>query len=150
MTDLIRFKRGVRRDAVHPMMFAYLGAIAPYHYELTGRVMRVTSMRRIYKHGSSSKHSPKLPALCTAADIGRHALDDVSAAQDFCREIQQRYGARVGVVLEPEWLTVRQLERRFGRTLKSDSQVRAARKRVGPHIHLQLKGKLWKPWTRIG
>ena len=65
------------------------------------------------------------------------------SAEEFCRDIQRIYGKRLGVVLEPEWLTVKQLERRFDLVLKTPAAIRAARKRVGPHIHLQLKGERW-------
>ena len=68
--------------------------------------------------------------------------------QAFCRTIQQRYGAALGVVLEPEWLTVRELERRFGIEIRTDLEEQAARRRVAPHVHLQLKGRLWSPADR--
>lgn len=141
--ELLRFKSGVNRDGVHPMMYAWLGVVAVYHQELTGRAVRVTSLRRDHEPGVRSKHSPKPPTLSSAADIGRRALDKIDYAEDFCRDLQRLYGKHLGVVLEPEWLTVKQLERRFGLVLRTESRVRAARKRVGPHIHLQLKGKLW-------
>ncbi len=64
--ELFHFKPGVKRDHVHPMMFAWLGVVA----------------------------------------------------------------------------AVKQLERRFGLVLKTPAQIRGARTRVGPHIHLQLKGTL--------
>ena len=141
--ELLSFKAGVKRDGVHPMMYAWLGIVAVYHHELTNRVTRVTSIRRDYVPGVHSKHSPKPPKLSTAADIGRRELDKIDFAEEFCHDLQRLYGKRLGVVLEPEWLTVKQLERRFGLVLRTESQIRAARKRVGPHIHLQLKGQLW-------
>ena len=137
--ELLRFKAGVKRDRVHPMMYAWLGVVAVSHHELTERVLRVTSLRRDYRPGVRSRHSPRPPTLSTAADIGRRELDKIDCAEEFCSDLQRLYGKHLGVVLEPEWLTVKQLERRFALVLKTESQVRAARKRVGPHIHLQLK-----------
>ena len=143
--ELLRFKAGVKKDGVHPMMFAWLGVVALYHYEITNRVTRVTSIRRDYIPGIRSKHSPKPPALSMAADLGRRELDKLDYAEEFCRDLQIFYGKCLGVVLEPEWLTVKQLERRFGIVIATARQEKAARKRVGPHIHLQLKpkGRIW-------
>ncbi len=145
LEELLRFKADVKRDEVHPMMFAWLGVIAAFHHETTGRVMRVTSLRRTYRPGARSRHSPRPPALSSAADIGRRELDKIDHAEAFCVDIQRVYGKHLGVVLEPEWLTIKQLEKRFGIVITTKSKERAARRRVGPHIHLQLKGRLWIP-----
>lgn len=156
MTDsrigsLLRFKPGVDRSAVHPMMFAWLGAVSIYHVEITEEPLTVTSLRRSYNPQVKTKHAPPPPRLVSAADIRRRELDalddpnELRSAAAFCRELQRCYGRHLGVVLEPEWLTVRQLEKRFGIRIRNKSQERAARKRVGPHIHLQLKGRLWSP-----
>lgn len=131
--ELLRFEAGVKRDGVHPMMYAWLGVVAVYHHELTNRVTRVTSIRRDYVSGVRSSHSPKPPKLSTAADIGRRSLDKIDFAEEFCHDLQRLYGKRLGVVLEPEWLTVKQLERRFGLVLRTESQIRAARKRRTSH-----------------
>jgi len=146
LDELIHFKAGVDRDGVHPMMWAWLGVVAGYHFELTEKTLWVTSLRRPYVAGApTSKHSPKPPTLSSAVDIRRHDLDRIDYAEDFARDIQREYGQHLGVLLEPEWLTLRQLEQRFGITIRTPSQERAARSRVGPHIHLQLKGTLWVP-----
>jgi hypothetical protein len=145
MLELLHCKSGVNRDGVHPMMWAWLGAVAVYHFELTEKTLWVTSLRRNYVPGHASRHSPKPPELATAADIRRHALDAIDYAAEFCSDLQRAYGTHIGVVLEPEWLTRAQLAKRFGTSISTPSQERAARARVGPHIHLQLKGTLWSP-----
>ena len=61
------------------------------------------------------------------ADVRRWALDDHHKAAAFARGLQQEYGAELGVVLEPEWLTPEQIMERGGVTM------------VAPHLHLELK-----------
>lgn len=150
LSSLLRFKPGVVRDRVHPLMWAWSGAVSVYHAELTGEPATVTSARRPWAPGSSSRHAPPSGELATALDLRRWALDRVGKAEAFCRTIQQRYGAALGVVLEPEWLTVRELEKRFGIRIRTEGELEAARRRVGPHVHLQLKGRLWLPADRGG
>lgn len=156
--ELLRFKRGVDRSDIHPLLWAWLGTISAFHYGLTLEPATVTSLRRPYNPSSSTKHATPDPPegeareLVTAADLRRHALDRLDRgdpsrkwAERFCKAIQASAGDRIGVVLEPEWLTVRQLEQRFGIRIYTRDQELAARRRVGPHIHLQLKGRLWIP-----
>ncbi len=145
--ELLEFKEGVDREGLHPMMWVWLGAVAVYHFELTNKPLTVTSARRPYREGVSSSHSPPPGELATAADIRRSELDRIgrTVAAEFSKAIQRNYGGHVGVVLEPEWLTVAQLEKRYGIRIVNREQEKAARRRVGPHIHFQLKGRLWSP-----
>lgn len=148
LAELVRFKPGVNRRGVHPLMWIYLGPIAVEHHYHTSKPLYVTSQRRPLSFGAStSKHSPPAGELCTATDIRTKYLAERadSLPATFARWIQKRFGNRVGVLLEPDWLSRRQLERRFKIKIRTDADEAAARKRVGPHIHLQLKGKLWTP-----
>lgn len=121
---------GVNPQGVHPVLWLALGALSILHRNATGRELIVTSLRRP-PGDRPSRHSPPPPDLVTAADIRRHALDAAEGAEEFCIRLQRRYGAWLGVVLEPEWLTAAEIEARGGRG------------KVQPHVHVQLKEPAW-------
>lgn len=163
--QLIKLKTGVNVQGIHPHLWLHLGIAARIFYVMFIFPLTVTSMRRGYKKGVVSKHSPgiwtiqdwveylwgeenhegtplfiKRPPLASAVDISRRAPmaakplnstnDDmlpISRAEEFCRTLQGLMGDQIGVVLEPEWLSIRELERRGGLS------------KVVPHIHIQSK-----------
>lgn len=122
----MRLKTGVDARLVHPGIWIYLGVIALEHRLWTGAPLLVTSLRRP-PGDRPSRHAPKENEEVTAADFRRWVLDESSAADSFCRMLQARFGRELGVVLEPEWLTIEELSERGG-VLK-----------VEPHVHVQLK-----------
>jgi hypothetical protein len=63
--------------------------------------------------------------MVTAADIRRWYLDHTGRTQSFCGWLQHELG--LGVLLEPEWMTPKQIEERGGIS------------KIPPHIHVQLK-----------
>ncbi len=138
----MKFKRGTSWEDAHPMLWYWLGKVegeyanwAESETELT-----VTSMTR--ESPATSKHCPdrNVTGRCEAADIRRHGLDKVSGstAHVFCRRLQTKFGRYLGIVLEPEWLTDKEIRARLG--LDDDHVVgEAERKQISPHIHLQLK-----------
>ena len=147
---LFKIKDGVNIEGVHPLVWGWAGVAARLFFEKTGSVQTLTSVRRPYREGSTSKHAPPPGKLVTAWDGRRHELDAMDGvdptrrtAELYCSELQRRFGLCVGVVLEPEWLTVRDLEKRFGIQIHDREQEKAARRRVVPHIHHQLKGRIW-------
>lgn len=111
---------------VEPMLWLWLGALSVEHRIWTGDGLVVTSLRRPFT-GRVSKHSPPAGELVTAADLRRHALDDIGRTAEFCRMLQHRYGFYLGIVLEPEWLSPEQIADRGGAAS------------VQPHVHIQLK-----------
>ncbi len=140
----MRFKRGLDASGVHPRLWQFLMWLDQQHLEFTEETLWITSLRRPFSSDDPrvrTKHATRFESFCdprvdaaeslvTAADIRRWALDEVGRAEEFCRHVQVSYGPQIGVVLEPEWLSV------------------ARHKRMtGPHIHFQLK----KPyrWTTL-
>lgn len=121
---------GVDARLVDPGIWIYLGLIATAHRIATGAELVVTSLRRP-RGERSSRHSPLENSFVTAADFRRLALDQRTAADPFCRMLQMLYGADIGVVLEPEWLTTEELSLRGGVL------------NVEPHVHVQLKTTDW-------
>lgn len=123
----MRLKPGVDARLVHPGIWIYLGLIARMHREWTGQELVVTSLRRD-PGARPSRHAPKNQEEVTAADFRRHTLDELNAAEAFARTLQILHGQELGVVLEPDWLSVEELSARGGVL------------NVDPHIHVQLKG----------
>jgi len=71
------------------------------------------------------------PVLCEAADIRRWQLDTTHSAGAFANVLQHLYGAGLGVVLEPEWLTPEEIAARGGI------------EKIAGHIHVELKRTDW-------
>ena len=111
---------------VHPGIWFYLGILASEHRLWAGEELVITSLRRS-PADRPSRHAPKENEEVSAADFRRAYLDRGNAAEAFCRMLQARFGAELGVVLEPEWLTKEELSERGG-VLK-----------IEPHVHVQLK-----------
>lgn len=122
----MKLKPGVDDRLVHPTIWSYLGIVALEHRIWTGEELWVTSLRRAPRE-FPSRHSPLENELVTAADFRRHTLDVTHAADAFCRMLQARFGLDLGVVLEPDWLTPKELSDRGGVL------------QVDPHVHVQLK-----------
>lgn len=122
----MRLLDGVDGEGVHPTLWLFLGAIAERHRYYTQAELVITSLRRP-AGPRPSLHSPRAGELVMAADIRRHALDRDESAARFCRIMQNDWGDYLGVVLEPEWLTPREVALRGGLAA------------IGPHIHVQLK-----------
>ena len=123
-------KKQVDATGIHPVLWIFLGAIALRHKRATGKPMVVTSLRR--KRGRRpSKHSPPKGELVRAGDLRRWYFRDAQSAEEFCKDLQRDYGSQLGVVLEPEWLTPKQIAQRGGI------------KKIAPHIHVQLKKTDW-------
>jgi hypothetical protein len=126
----MQLKDGVDPSDVHPVLWLFLGEIAGLYREATGEEMVITSLRRP-PSDRASRHSPGLGHPCMAADIRRWPFKDVPTAARFARELQQRFGHQLGVVLEPEWLTPREV------ALRGGPQATAG------HIHVELKDTAW-------
>ena len=126
----MRLKPGVNAENIARNVFLWLGVVARAHSAWTGKELVVTSLRRPPR-GRPSWHSPKENELVRACDFRRWYLDENQLAESFCRMLQARYGAGIKVVLEPEWLTPEEIERRGG-VLKID-----------PHIHFELRSLDW-------
>lgn len=126
----MRLKLGVNGAGVEPNIFLWLGAVSRAHRAWTDKELVVTSLRRT-PGDRPSWHSPKEHELVRAVDIRRWYLDEDDFAEAFCLMLQARYGDGLKVVLEPEWLTSEQVERRGG-VLNID-----------PHIHLELRSVEW-------
>jgi len=122
----VRLKPGVDPRLVDPGIWVFLGLIARAHREWTGEELWITSLRR-RPTDRPSRHAPLEHSYVTAADVRRHVLDAVSAADPFCRMLQTLYGGELGVVLEPEWLTTEEISERGGIL------------QIDPHVHVQLK-----------
>ncbi len=156
----MRFKRHVDASGVHPRMWQFLAWLDQLHMEWTEEEMWVTSLRRSFVKGVDTRHAignvmltatdPRAHPgdFVTAVDIRRWALDEIAAPRDaeaFCRHVQHSYGRQIGVVLEPEWLSLKALRRRFPHfTNHTKEELQTL---VAPHIHYQLK----KPirWTTL-
>ena len=155
----MRFKRGLDASGVHPRLWQFLMWLDQQHLEFTEETMWVTDLRRLYRSNVNTRHAtaskiaavgdPRerlfAAAFVTAVDIRRWALDELGKAAEFCRHVQEVHGDQIGVVLEPEWLSLAQLKRRFPHfTHHTEGQLRGL---VASHIHFQLK----KPirWTTL-
>ena len=126
----MRLKLGVDATHVEPGIYLWLGALSRAHRAWTDKELVVTKLR--YPPGDRpSWHSPKEHELVRAADIRRGYLDCEDLAEVFCRMIQARYGDALKVLLEPEWLTPEELERRGGAL------------NVDPHICIVLRSVEW-------
>lgn len=126
----MRLKRGVDDRMVHPVLWVMLGQIGLLHRLWTGAELTITSLRR--QPGSRrSKHAPPDGADCTAGDLRVHDLRPGDEREAFARVLQVKFGKLIGVVLEPDWLTPGEIKRRGGR------------KKIAPHIHIQLKRLHW-------
>lgn len=139
-------KPGVDARGVHPVMWTALDWLDRKHHEFTNKEATITSLRRPWREGIKSYHAPPLPPthldgpflesrhwdeyMVTAADLRVWQLKAMGslAPQEFCRYIQLVAGQRIGVVLEPDWLTPEQKLARERR-----GQITVA------HIHVQLK-----------
>jgi len=126
----VKVNPGVDTRLIDPGVWLFLGAIAQIHREWTGEQLTVTSLRRP-PGGRVSLHSTKEHEPVRAADFRRHQLDDAHGADPFCRYLQMRFGEWIGVVLEPEWLSLAELAERGGVL------------NVEPHVHIQLKSTTW-------
>lgn len=120
----------VDSTGVHPVLWVFLGVISQRHRVATGNTLIVTSLRRP-PGPRPSRHSPPEGELCQAADLRRWALDAAHESVTFARALQRDYGAVLGVVLEPEWLTPDQIAERGGLD------------KIGPHLHVELKDTAW-------
>ncbi|HEY2938159.1 MAG TPA: hypothetical protein VGJ25_16265 [Gaiellaceae bacterium] len=115
---------------VHPVLWAFLGAIAYRHRLVAGVELVVTSLRRP-PGPRPSLHAPPPGQLCRAADLRRWYLDTTTDAPDFVNQLRHAYGRELGVVLEPEELTPEEIAERGGV------------EKIAGHIHIQLKRQEW-------
>lgn len=126
----MKLKLGVDDSQCSPVLGLWIGVVARHHREWTPEELVVTSIRR-----ESSKwptrHVVKPGELVTAFDFRTRYLVEEQVAHTFCRMLQALYGKWLGVVLEPEWLTPAELEKRGGFL------------EVDPHGHIQLKSAEW-------
>lgn len=126
----MRLNLGVDQTQVDPVLGLWIGVIAGHHKEWTGVELVVTSLRR-RSSARTSRHVVKKHELVTAVDFRRWYLDEADVADAFCRFLVARYKTWLKVILEPEWLSVAELELRGG-TLQ-----------VEPHVHVQLNSSEW-------
>lgn len=126
----MRLKLGVSAVDVEPGIYLWLGVLSRSHRAWTDKELVVTSLRRT-PGDRPSWHSPKEHELVRAVDIRRWYLDGDELAEAFCRMVQARYGEALKVMLEPEWLSPEELERRGGIL------------NVDPHIHFELRSVEW-------
>lgn len=152
----IWIKPGCDFTGMHPDIVMWAGVVAGYHLNLTGRPLWITSARRRYRPGVVSRHSPPpctihgdlcslqpdlrtpdcMPVLVTGFDFRRWYLDEVPGrAEEFCTMLQGRHSGYLGVVLEPEWLTKKQIKDRGGI------------EKIAPHIHCQTKLEVFKEFS---
>ena len=126
----MRLKFGVNATGVEPNVYIWLGAVSRSHRGWTDKELVVTSLRRS-PGDHPSWHAPKENELVRAVDFRRWYLDEDKRAEAFCRMLQARYGKGLKVVLEPEWLTDEEVERRGGLL------------NIDPHVHLELRSVEW-------
>ena len=129
----MKLKDKVDGHRVHQDLWCILSQIEQEHQAWTGQELVLTSMRR-KQRAKHSKHSPGPCMPAKAADIRRGDLDAIGRAEEFCKTLQKKFGRYIGVVLEPDWLTPKEIRQRGGLA------------KIGPHIHIQLKSK---PWPRV-
>lgn len=126
----MRLSDGVDARDVHPVLWLYLGTIARLHRDVAGVELVVTSLWRP-QGPRPSLHSPAPGKAVRAADLRRWYLDSHHAADDFANLLRHRYGAELGVVLEPEELTPEEIAERGGLD------------KIAGHLHVQLKSTQW-------
>lgn len=126
----MRMKDGVDTTNVSPALWLMLGMIASWHRVRWGSELTVTSLRRP-PDGGHSKHSPPAAVPCMAADIRRRGVGEPDEWAVFARDLQHRFGPDLGVVLEPEWLTLAEVTARGGLD------------QISPHLHVELKNAGW-------
>ena len=107
----MRFKRGVKRE-VKPETAYWMGRVEAKFFYWFGSEPTCTAA---YRRG------PGAHGRREAWDLKR--VKDDPSEEEFCRKIQQEFGSRLGVVLEPEW------GQGAGKT--------------GAHMHFQLKRPRW-------
>ncbi len=144
----MRIKPEVDQRGVHPRLWYVLGWLDRLHALYTGDELVVTSLRRPFEDSRRSRHAPLPPIgrgflhprqwdrfMVTAADLRRWSLDGTGGltAVEFCKHIQGEHGDEIGVVLEPEWLSAEEIQKRGG--------IDA----IAGHVHVQLK--LPAKWT---
>lgn len=112
------------------MLGLWVGVIARHHREWTGAELVVTDLRR-KSSPWSSQHVVKAGELVTAVDFRRWYLDELDAADPFCRMLRRVYAKWLEVILEPEWLDAAALDRRGGAL------------NVEPHVHVELSSIEW-------
>ena len=144
-------KPEVDQRGVHPRLWYAISWLDRLHHQWTGDELTVTSLRRQFELGKVSRHAPLPPInpkpfldprqwdqfFVTAVDIRRWSLDGTGrlTAETFCKHIQHEHGEELGVVLEPEWLTAEEIQRRGGIY------------NIAKHVHLQLKQPItWGIW----
>ncbi len=126
----MKLKPGVDATDVEPGIWLWLGAVSRAHWAWAGHELVVTSLRRKPVE-RASWHAPKNNEGVRAVDFRRWHLDGDELTEPFCRMLQARYGEALKVMLEPEWLSARELELRGGIL------------NVDPHIHLELRSLEW-------
>lgn len=126
----MNIKPGVDATDVHPILWAFLGAIAVHHFTDTSHELVITSLRRP-PGPRVSRHSTGPGGLVTAADIRRWPLDRTHSAESFAHMLQHKYGKHLGVVVEPEWLSAEEIAARGGFDPANG------------HIHVELKSDDW-------
>ena len=126
----MKLKLGVDDSQCSPVLGLWMGVVARHHLEWTNREFVVTSIRRESSKWAT-RHVVKPGELVTAFDCRTWHLVELKLADPFCEMLQGLYGKWLGVVLEPDWLTPAELEKRGG-VLEVD-----------PHAHIQLKSADW-------
>jgi hypothetical protein len=124
---MIAMKDGVDWRGVHPALWYKLALANEKHAQMVSNRLTVTSLRRPFLVGARlTKHTTEDPReFVLAADMRRWDLDRFGMTIEFCRWMQ--VSLNLGVMLEPEWLTVEQIAERGG--------VDA----IDAHIHTQLR-----------
>lgn len=126
----MRLKAGVDDSQSSPVLGLWVGIIARHHLEWTGVELVVTDVRRKSSLWAS-RHVVKPGELVTAVDFRRWYLDEIDAADPFCRMLARVYKTWLTVILEPESLSPDALERRGGVL------------NVDPHVHVELFSMEW-------
>lgn len=126
----MELKDDVDYTQVSLVLGLWIEVLGRHHKEWTGRELVVTDLRRV---GGSprSLHVAGVSELVRAVDLRRWYLDEHDLTDPFCRMLLHRYAASLFVLLEPEWLSDIELERRGGPGS------------VDPHIHIGLRSNDW-------
>lgn len=127
----MRFKDGVDRRDVSPVVWWYLPTAERLHLALVGEELVVTSMRRPW---GSPAHNPPAGELVRAADLRRWYLDRAGAgvARAFVDTLNAYLAPHCRVLLEPEDLSEEAIAERGGL------------EKIAPHIHLQAEHEEFK------
>jgi len=158
----VKFAEPIDKTRVHPRLWMFLTFLDDEIFGWSKETeITVTSLRRPFT-GKRTKHAApsfeeledldperQAPLFVLAADVRRWGLDAerADAASEFCQSIQARFGVQMGVVLEPDWLSRDDLYARGLGQIKTLEDETAARAKVDPHIHFQLKLPiLWSPF----